>query len=283
MNRLPVENTPLRSPPMAGTRSLHRHRERRQRRRAAVVMALVAVLLAVATACGDNFAPESASDQGDNFTDMWRIFLAGAAVVAGLIYVLVAISVVRFRRRRHDDEVPSQRQYNIPWEIGYTIAPLIVVAVLFGMTLVTQDRVVSLSDDPDVTVEVVGFQWQWQFRYPESNIAVNGVDGAAPVLVVPAGATIRFKLVTNDVVHSFWVPSFLEKRDLIPEIDNEIDVTVKEPGEWKGRCAEFCGLDHWRMFFTVKAVPQEDYDRWVSAMQQLPQPVISSEAPEAGA
>jgi cytochrome c oxidase subunit 2 len=240
--------------------------------------------VAVLTGCSENFgAPESASEQGSSFTDMWRVFLIGAVIVAGLIYVLVAISVIRFRRRRNDDEIPGQRQYNIPLEIGYTIAPLVVVAVLFGMTLVSQENFTELSDDPDVTVEVVGFQWQWQFRYPESNIAVSGANDAPPVLVVPAGSTIRFELMADDVVHSFWVPAFLEKRDLIPEVDNAIDVTVREPGEWKGRCAEFCGLDHWQMIFTVKAVPADEFDAWVAEMQQLPQPVVSSDAPEAGA
>jgi cytochrome c oxidase subunit II len=242
---------------------------------------LVAVLAIVsATSCSDRFgAPSSATEQGDTFIDLWRIFFLGALVVTALIWVLVALSVIRFRRRSTDE--PSQRQYNIPWEIGYTIVPLVIVAILFGLTLVGQDRFVALADDPEVEVEVVGFQWQWQFRYAGEDIAVTGTEQATPVLVVPVGETVRFRLVAEDVNHSFWVPEFLQKRDLIPQVDNEVDVVVKQPGRWRGRCAEYCGLDHWRMVFDVQAVPRDQYDDWVSSMQSLDQPVLAENAPEA--
>jgi cytochrome c oxidase subunit II len=247
--------------------------------------ATVCVSLVILAGCGGNLgAPESASDQGDTFIELWRIFFIGAVLVSVLIWALVIIAVVRFRRRRGSEEgtYPSQRQYNIPWEIGYTVVPLVIVAVLFGLTLVGQERFTELTDDPAVEVEVVGFQWQWQFRYVDDGITVNGTDDTDPVLVVPAGETVRFQLVAEDVNHSFWVPAFLEKRDLIPQVDNTIDVTMKEPGEWKGRCAEYCGLDHWKMVFTLRAVPRADYDAWVAAMQDLPQPVLAPDAPEAG-
>jgi cytochrome c oxidase subunit 2 len=83
--------------------------------------------------------------------------------------------------------------------------------------------------------------------------------------VLPVDRTVRLKLVADDVIHSFWVPSFLEKRDLIPGVENEIDVNLIEPGEWSGVCSEFCGLDHWKMNFSLRAVPAEEFDAWVRA------------------
>jgi cytochrome c oxidase subunit 2 len=127
----------------------------------------------------------------------------------------------------------------------------------------TEAEVTRLSDDPDVVVDVIGFQWQWQFKYPDHDIVVQGTPDGPPTMVVPVGSTVRLRLHANDVIHSFWVPEFLEKRDLIPEIDNQIDVDVTKEGTWQGRCAEYCGLDHWRMYFGVKAVPRDEFDEWV--------------------
>jgi cytochrome c oxidase subunit 2 len=229
---------------------------------------------------GDFGLPEAVTEQGqDNMVWLWRIFLLGAFAVAGLIWVLVITSVIRFRRR--NDEIPNQRQYNIPFEIGYTIAPLIVVGVLFGLTVYAQDGFTSLSGEPDLEVEVEGFQWQWRFTYRDEGVAINGSEQAPAPMVLPVGRTIRFHLVSNDVNHSFWVPEFLEKRDLIPGVDNQIDVTITQPGEWTGRCAEYCGLDHWKMTFDVIAVPADQYDAWLTDAQSRPQPLVtgSSDVP----
>jgi cytochrome c oxidase subunit 2 len=217
--------------------------------------------------------PDAVTTQGqDNMVWLWRIFLIGAIAVSALIWILVIVSVVRFRRR--SDEIPSQKQYNIPLEVAYTIAPLVVVAVLFGLTVYAQNGFTELSDDPSVRVEVEGFQWQWQFRYPDDGVTITGSEQEAAVLVVPVGETIRFQLVSDDVNHSFWVPEFLEKRDLIPGIDNQIDVEITEPGQWTGRCAEYCGLDHWLMTFQVVAVPVEQYRSWINQARLEPQPII---------
>jgi cytochrome c oxidase subunit 2 len=217
--------------------------------------------------------PDAVTTQGqDNMVWLWRIFLIGAVAVSALIWILVIVSVVRYRRR--SDEIPSQKQYNIPVEIAYTIAPLVVVAVLFGLTVYAENGFTELSDDPALRVEVEGFQWQWQFRYPDDGVTITGSEQDAAVLVVPVGETIRFQLVSDDVNHSFWVPEFLEKRDLIPGIDNQIDVEITEPGQWTGRCAEYCGLDHWLMTFQVVAIPVEQYRSWIAQARLETQPII---------
>jgi cytochrome c oxidase subunit 2 len=105
---------------------------------------------------------------------------------------------------------------------------------------------------------------------------VNGTQDQRPVLVLPVGRTVRFELEAADVIHSFWVPEFLTKKDLIPGVDNAIDVDVVEAGEWVGRCAEYCGFDHWRMTFDVRAVPADEYDAWVAEARAAPQPILGA-------
>ena len=225
------------------------------------------------TACGELGAPSSATEQGDSFTSTWRVFLFGAVAVSLLIWVLVFVAVLRFRKR--SDAIPDQRQYNIPFELVYTAVPLVIVAGLFVLTLFAENRFTALADEPDVRVEVTGYQWGWQFAYPDQGVTVTSGATEPATLVVPVGQTVRFHLVTRDVNHSFWVPEFLEKRDLIPQIDNEIDVEIVKPGEWTGRCAEYCGLDHWKMRFTVQAVDGADFDSWITAARQEAQPIVA--------
>ena len=116
---------------------------------------------------------------------------------------------------------------------------------------------------------MIGFQWQWQFRYLDEGFIITGdSEGDPPEMVVPVGSTIRLRLVANDVNHSFWVPRFLSKRDLIPGVRNVINVEVTERGTFTGRCAEFCGLDHWRMYFDVRSVDPAEYRTWVADQRQ---------------
>jgi cytochrome c oxidase subunit 2 len=207
-------------------------------------------------------APDPAAEQGEQVFDLWRGTVVAALVVGALVWALIIWALVRYRRR--SDTVPSQNPANIPIEVFYTVVPILIVAVLFVVTMRTERDVTRTTDRPDVVVEVVGFQWQWQFTYPDEDVVVTGTStGEGPEMVLPVGQTIRLDLRSNDVNHSFWVPQFLSKRDLIPKVDNRIDLDVTEEGEFIGRCAEFCGLDHWRMNFSVRAVPVEEYEAWL--------------------
>jgi cytochrome c oxidase subunit 2 len=230
-----------------------------------------ALVVVSAAACGDFGAPDPASEQADAIHGLWRGTVIAALAVGALVWGLIAWSIIRYRRR--SDTVPNQRAHNVPLEILYTVVPVLIVGTLFFFTMRTQDEVTDLVEDPDVTVEVVGFQWQWQFRYLEDDGSrgptITGASvGAPPELVLPIGRTTRLKLVTEDVIHSFWVPRFLSKRDLIPNVRNEIDVTPTEAGSFVGRCAEFCGLDHWRMNFSVRVVGQGEFDRWLAEQEE---------------
>jgi cytochrome c oxidase subunit 2 len=145
--------------------------------------------------------------------------------------------------------------------------PLVIVSVLFAVNVVTQNRVTKLSAHPDVRVEVTGFQWQWRFRYVRENITIVGDLEHPPTLVLPVARTVRLDLRAADVIHSFYVPAFLEKRDLIPGVDNQIDVRPNRVGRFVGHCAEFCGLAHDRMGFDVQTMTPTRFDAWVREQQ----------------
>jgi len=231
----------------------------------------VALLLGVGlAACSSRGgAPRPASRQGEQVLDLWRIVL-GVGIALGLFVVaLILWSVVRYRRPRGaaPGDLPRQTRANVGLEVFYTAVPLVIVAVLFGLTMRTQDRVTHLSPTPDLRVEVTGFQWGWRFRYPGQGITVVGDANAPPTLVLPVGSTVRLKLVAADVIHSFFVPSFLVKRDMIPGVDNQIDVRTTKIGHFGGVCAEFCGLDHTRMTFSLDVVSPEQFQAF--AQEQI--------------
>lgn len=215
--------------------------------------------------CANLGLPSPVTSEGRKTSDLWTIFTSvaiaiGIIVIAALIYALMRPG--RSPSDRRASTLPSQRQYHIRLEVVLIIIPLIVVTVLLTLSARTTSAITKLSAKPDETIEVVGFQWQWQFRYPTHGIVITGEPGKAPVLMLPTNRTVRLKLIANDVVHAFWVPKFLSKRDLIPGVRNEIDVHVEKNGSWRGVCSEYCGLDHWKMNFEVQAVDPATFDEW---------------------
>jgi cytochrome c oxidase subunit II len=232
-------------------------------------MLLVAAVLAL-TGCADSLpdfgAEKPASRQGDDILGLWKHTVVIALIVGGIAWALIVFSIFRYRRRY--DGMPSQRQYIVPLELFYTITPIVLVAVIFAFSYRTQREVVDLVKDPGLVVEVTGFQWQWQFHYADEDVTVTGSPDEPPVLVLPTNTTVRLILESPDVIHSFYVPDFLSKRDVIPGIRNEIDVDVLDEGHYHGQCAEFCGLDHALMTFEVEAVSRAEFRAWITEQQR---------------
>jgi cytochrome c oxidase subunit II len=210
-------------------------------------------------------APNAASRQGSDIAALWKGFFVAAVMVGAIVLGLIAYVTIRFRRR-NEDHVPNQKGEHIPLEIFYTITPIVIVAVLFGFSVAVQQRVEKTTSTPPLAVNVTGFQWGWKFEYPSQSVTVLGTGEVdPPVLYLPVDQTTQLTLRTTDVNHSFWVPKFLEKRDLIQGVDNVIDITPTAIGRYDGRCAEYCGLDHWRMDFVVQVVSQADFDKWIKS------------------
>jgi cytochrome c oxidase subunit 2 len=223
--------------------------------------------------------PEGITDEAHEMHRLWIGSTIAALVVGIAVWILIAYAAIRYRKRKGGDaELPRQTAYNLPLEIVYTIIPFVIIAVLFFFTVNTQNRVMERSADPDVTVAVNAFKWNWQFVYPDTTdsnggepVSTVGSTTEIPILVLPTDQTIRFELASADVIHSFWVPEFLFKLDVIPGNDNGRDnvfeVTVREEGAYVGRCAELCGTYHAYMNFEVRSVSSEDYDAYIDARE----------------
>jgi cytochrome c oxidase subunit 2 len=219
--------------------------------------------------------PEGITKQATDMRQLWTWSCIAALIVGIIVWSLIIWCVVRYRKR--GDELPRQTAYNLPLEIVYTVIPFLIIAVLFFFTVVTQNKVQQRTNNPDLTVAVNAFKWNWQFVYPDSpgsdGTPVNTVGNSEeiPILVLPTDRTIRFEVASADVIHSFWVPEFLFKLDVIPGNENGrnnvFDVTVNKEGAYVGRCAELCGTYHAYMNFEVRAVSGSDFDAYIAARQ----------------
>jgi cytochrome c oxidase subunit 2 len=239
--------------------------------------------------------PDGITDRSEPMRELWTGSVIAALIVGIAVWALILWSVVMHRKR--SDELPKQTAYNLPLEIVYTILPFLIIAGLFFFTVVVQNRVMERSDNPDETIAVNAFKWNWQFVYPETSVEgtdepVNTIGSSSeiPILVLPTDRSIRFEVASADVIHSFWVPEFLFKLDVIPGNengrDNVFEVTVQEEGAYVGRCAELCGTYHAYMNFEVRAVSGEDYDAYIAAresgmdtfdaLEEIGQPGLSS-------
>lgn len=197
---------------------------------------------------------------------LWQTLWVAAFIIGGAVLILILYPAV-FHRRKRMGEVPVQTRYNIPIEVLYTFVPLVIVAVIFGFTARDQAKIVELTDNPDNNVEVVAFRWSWTFNYLEDDAYDIGTPAQEPTLWLPVGERTRFELVSPDVIHSFWVPDFLFKLDVIPGRTNMFELTPDKVGTYRGRCAELCGVDHTRMLFDVKVVERDEYDAHIAELQ----------------
>jgi cytochrome c oxidase subunit 2 len=209
--------------------------------------------------------PEPVTVQGHKVMALWKGSSVAALAVGVVVWGLILVCVVAFRKR--SDDLPPQVHYNIPIEILYTVLPFVMIGILFYFTAVDENYENKLTKDPPVTVNVVGYQWAWQFNYatgPAAGLEIHGRPGQYPELVLPVGEKIRFELTSPDVIHAFWVPQFLFKRDVIPGRVNMFELTIDKTGHWHGACTELCGVDHSRMLFTLRAVSPADFQAFAA-------------------
>ncbi|GAB3495761.1 cytochrome c oxidase subunit II [Nocardiopsis coralliicola] len=240
--------------------------------------------------------PEPITEQGQRVLALWQGSWVAAFAVGILVWGLIIWSIIFHRKR--SEQLPPQVRYNMPIEALYTALPIVVIAVLFYFTARDQTYLLETDEPADTNIEVVAFQWSWEFNYldqskaeaaeaagadepapytttpddaaPETVFSEVGTPDEMPTLVLREGDVVHFDLHSPDVIHSFWIPAFAFKMDVVPGHDNQFQVKVNEgtAGTYAGRCAELCGVDHTRMLFEVEVMEPDEYDAWYAERQQ---------------
>lgn len=224
------------------------------------MMAVLALTLAACEQSHPNTTFDPHSDYGRAIDFLWdRLLLLGTIVFvlveAGLIYIMI-----RYRKREGDAR-PPQTHGNVVVEIIWTLIPAFILLFIAVPTVRTVFKTQAKAVAGALEIEVIGHQWWWEFRYPEYGIVT------ANEIYLPTGRTVNFKLTSNDVIHSFWIPQLGGKRDAVTNRTNYIWLTpdsTLEPSEWNGFCTEYCGTSHAKMRFRAYTVKPDQFASWVA-------------------
>jgi cytochrome c oxidase subunit 2 len=269
-----------------------------------IVVAVVAVLAASWVILNGQaiiksfWPPDPASTQGVAIHNLYTIVFTIAVIIFFVVEGLIVWTVLRYRRKPGDDELPPQTHGHNLAEVVWTIVPTLIVIFLFFVSWQTLNTVEARAGTPDLKVRAHAGQFQWTFDYmaqdagPTDTPVFSVTTPQAPDggLVLPAGQTTHFFLLSNDVIHAFYVPSFLFKRDVVPGHINEFDLTVE--ASWAGQvihgqCAELCGIGHDIMLFDVTLMSPADFQKWyakkLEESKATPAPAPSGEPAGSGA
>ena len=249
---------------------------------------------------GCNFYPtygasRGVTTQGQDTFKLYSGMMTTGIIIGGFVGILILYTVLRYRRR--SDDMPKQFHESIPIEILYTAIPVFVVAVLFLFTVLTENNVdatvpnnarITTTGAPVLQVKITAFQWGWRFDYPNNNVSVSGETtdgpgGLGPQMVLPVGETVQILLVSNDVIHGFYVRDFNFSRYALPGVQNRFDLNIIHTGLFPGQCTQICGLYHSEMLFTVKGVTPSQFATWTASeiraghtLQRYPVPAANT-------
>ena len=254
--------------------------ERTRRTKRAGLVVLLGLTTVLVSGCSTDEVvrfgwPEGITPQAARMRELWSWSVITALAVGVIVWGLIFWTTTFHRKKEGSPEFPRQTQYNLPLEIVYTIIPFLMVAVLFYFTVITQTFVDKKIANPDVKVNVTAFQWNWDFSYPGrttpdgQDVNTIGSSSEIPLLVVPTGKIVQFTLASQDVIHGFYVPEFLFKRDVFPRpernnTDNVVQIgPIQQQGAFVGRCTEMCGTYHSMMNFELRAVPDGVYQQYI--------------------
>jgi cytochrome c oxidase subunit II len=251
----------------------------------AVAGLLVVALLALMTLAGAFrlFPPAPVTDRAREIDGLYTFVFVIAVAIFVLVEGLIIYAVIRYGRKPTDTELPPQVRGNNFLEIFWTVVPTIIVAVMFVFSFDSLNKVDAVANQTDVRIRAVAAQFQWSFEYLSADGQTVQYEQLAPEMTVPAGRTVHLSLRSHDVIHAFYVPKFLFKRDVVPGRENVFEFTVDptDAGQtFSGQCAELCGTFHGSMLFSVKALSPADYDAWLAAQiekaKQSPPPASSA-------
>ncbi|MDQ1536278.1 MAG: cytochrome c oxidase subunit [Actinomycetota bacterium] len=259
----------------------HDRTSARKTRRVLTITGLALACTALLSGCSGSWSrgllPHGVTDRSSDITTLWNGAWIAALGVGALVWGLILWCVIAYRRKEDDVGLPEQLRYNVPIEILYTVVPMFMIATLFWYTAPLENAELDVSAKPDVTINVVAKQWNWDFNYVDAKtyetsslVGLTGKPGVAanlPALYLPVNKRVEFVLTSRDVIHSFWVPQFLQKLDVMPGKVNRFQVRPTEVGTFQGKCAELCGAYHSAMLFQVKVVSQADYDAHLAGLK----------------
>ena len=239
-----------------------------------VVIVLIALVAAVfASGLGSTlYPPPAATAQAHDIRGLYDIVFGFAVAIFVVVESLIVWSVIRYRRKPGDDELPVQTHGNNLVEVIWTAIPTVIVLFLFVVSWQTLNTVDATTASPDVRIHAVAGQFQWTFEYLDADGKVVAVQHTPTAelgggMAVPVGRSVQVTLDSPDVIHAFYVPRFLFKRDVVPGQTNRFEFTVDtaEAGKvFRGQCAELCGTGHRIMLFSVVAMSQPAYDAWLA-------------------
>ena len=232
----------------------------------ALASALLLTSCSSETELGRIGMPEPATEEAPRILSLWQGSWIASMFVGVLVWALLIWAIVAYRRK-DGDKLPEQTKYHVPLEVMYTVIPLIMILALFWFTARDQKILTENPGDQKHSVNVVGWRWSWGFNYIEEGAYDVGTPGERPVLWLPVDEKVKFTLTSPDVIHSFWIPAFLTKMDVIPGAENEFTVTPNKLGVFPGKCAELCGVDHARMIFDVKVVTRAEFDAHIAELK----------------
>lgn len=219
----------------------------------------------------------------DRIMDLWVNSWIAALIVGAITWGLMIWCIVAYRRRKGTVGFPRQTSFNLPLEVFYLTIPLFMVLVFFYFTDRDQQAIDDRSQPADVVVDVRGKQWAWDFNYKAGEVVNEDLHEAGvqahltgeevdkeklPTLYLPVNKSVDLELNSRDVIHSFWVPAFLQKRDMIPGKTNYIRFTPTKEGTYDGKCAELCGEYHSEMLFRVKVVSESEFQAHMDKLRQ---------------
>jgi cytochrome c oxidase subunit 2 len=229
-----------------------------------IILAVLILALSVVVYFGLNsigLLPESASLQAETIDWLFDIEIMAISFLFSLIIVPLIYSLVVFRRKPGDMSDGEHIEGHTRLEITWTVIPLVLVLALAYLGAWSLGD--TLRADPEaMEVEVTSFQWGWKFKYPEFGITTTD-------LYLPVDKQVLLLMESNDVIHSFWVPEFRVKQDIIPGQVTELRITPIELGDYKVRCAELCGTEHAYMLAPVVVVPEENFLSWIEEQKAL--------------
>ncbi|HEV7665035.1 MAG TPA: cytochrome c oxidase subunit II [Chloroflexota bacterium] len=244
-------------------------------RRCALLLAALGVLL-LGAACGAP-TPQQAFNahseyaaEGDN---LFFLIIVMGVVIGAIVEAVLIWAAIRYRRRP-GDRLPPQIHGNTIVEILWTTGPVIVVGYILFVTLPVIFRTQAPAPSGSMDVRVVGHQFWWEFQYPDANVVT------ANELHLPTGRAANLILLSDDVIHSFWIPALGGKRDAFPGHTNYIWMTPDSTGEFPGQCYQLCGYSHGNMRERAIIQSPSDFQTWLTAQQQ---PALTPPATDANA